>query len=615
MTQGVPLGRAALTVQEATALTSAFKALQRGELAAAMALTRTVVAAAPGAPDAQHLLALCLRDSGDVEGAFTAFQRARAIAPGNVDILNNYASLLSRQGDADQAIEVYKAALQAAPKRADIWMNLSIAEQRGNAHHASLASARRAAALAPQDARVLRTLAAAQRSTEDLEGAEKSLRQSLALDPRSGQAWTSLAIVRRLLGDPADALVCCAKARAAGYDAIELADVESSVHLDLGQIPEALAIARALIASSPNYPAGHVLLAHILWEHGDGAEDPFAEMERAIEAQPDNAPLRMALVTLLSDAERGARAIKHLQVLRSREDNPTLAMAHAMALEMEGDLEAASELYRGAVDRPDAPQGAGAAYAANLIRLNRADEAAHYAYADAQRNPMDQQAWAALSIAWRLIGDPREQWLCDYDRYVLSGEIEPPRGYADLPAFIAVLRETLIELHVAQRAPVNQSLRGGTQTAGVLFGGKDPVIASAREALHACVRRLIATLPADIKHPFLARNTGDIRFTGSWSVRLSKSGKHVNHFHPQGWLSSAFYVELPPSVTTDSANHSGWIQFGQPPEKFGLDLAPRRYVQPQVGKLVLFPSYMLHGTVPFADNAPRMTMAFDAKPA
>lgn len=615
MTQGGALGRATLSAQEAAALNRAFQALQRGDTAAAMGIAQSVAAAAPHAPDAQHMLALCLRDSGDAAAALKAFARAHAAAPRNVDLLNNYASLLQRQGDVDAAIGHYRAALAIAPQRADVWMNLSIAQMRQLSHHDALASARRAVALAPGDPRVLHTLAAAQRAGDDLEGAEASHRQALAREPANAQGWTNLGIVRRLLGDPADALACFARARALGYAAAELLDAEASAHLDLGQTQDALAKAQALIAQQPDYAAGHVLMAHILWEHrADSEADPFNAIARAVEAQPQNAALRMAFVNLLTEAERGEEATAQLRILRGQGDDPTLAIAHAVALEMCGDSDGASAAFSAAMAMPNPPRGAGAAYAQHLIRRGRADEAAAHALSDAQRDPLDQQAWAALSIAWRLIGDPREAWLCDYERHVLIGEIEAPPGYADVPAFIAALRETLIEMHVALRAPVNQSLRGGTQTAGVLFGSKHPVIIAARQALHACVRRLIAQLPPDTRHPFLARNTGDVRFTGSWSVRLTASGKHINHFHPQGWLSSAFYVELPPSVASGAESHSGWIQFGQPPEKLGLHLPPRRFVQPEAGKLVLFPSYMLHGTVPFSDAAPRMTMAFDAKP-
>ena len=81
-------------------------------------------------------------------------------------------------------------------------------------------------------------------------------------------------------------------------------------------------------------------------------------------------------------------------------------------------------------------------------------------------------------------------------------------------------------------------------------------------------------------------------------------------------MSSAFYVSLPPSVRNgDAGGQAGWIQFGQPLEDLGLDLPPRRTMRPREGLLVLFPSYMWHGTIPFEDAAPRLTIAFDAQPS
>ena len=43
---------------------------------------------------------------------------------------------------------------------------------------------------------------------------------------------------------------------------------------------------------------------------------------------------------------------------------------------------------------------------------------------------------------------------------------------------------------------------------------------------------------------------------------------------------------------------------------FPIDLPPFRTVEPEPGRLVLFPSYMWHGTRPFAEGE-RMTVAFD----
>jgi hypothetical protein len=82
--------------------------------------------------------------------------------------------------------------------------------------------------------------------------------------------------------------------------------------------------------------------------------------------------------------------------------------------------------------------------------------------------------------------------------------------------------------------------------------------------------------------------------------------------HPQGWISSALYVTLPERVAGE-ADNAGWLTLGEPDEKLRLDLGPWREIEPRPGQLVLFPSWMWHGTVPFSDGE-RLTVAFDVRP-
>jgi hypothetical protein len=78
-----------------------------------------------------------------------------------------------------------------------------------------------------------------------------------------------------------------------------------------------------------------------------------------------------------------------------------------------------------------------------------------------------------------------------------------------------------------------------------------------------------------------------------------------------GWISSAFYVQLPPPDKL-GPSPAGWLSHGTPPPELGLGLPAYGYVEPKVGRLALFPSTMWHGTVPF-DDGERLTVAFDVK--
>jgi len=65
----------------------------------------------------------------------------------------------------------------------------------------------------------------------------------------------------------------------------------------------------------------------------------------------------------------------------------------------------------------------------------------------------------------------------------------------------------------------------------------------------------------------------------------------------------------------DAEGREGWIKFGEPGVPTRPALPPNHYVKPAPGTVVLFPSYMWHGTVPFGGTETRLTAAFDVIPA
>jgi hypothetical protein len=114
---------------------------------------------------------------------------------------------------------------------------------------------------------------------------------------------------------------------------------------------------------------------------------------------------------------------------------------------------------------------------------------------------------------------------------------------------------------------------------------------------------------ADSAHPLLRHRDDIWRLAGSWSVRLSGGGDfHTSHIHPQGLVSSALYLEVPPA--NGQAAQEGWLEVGRPPPDLRLDLPPLQIIEPKPGHLALFPSTLYHGTRPFSTGR-RMTAAFD----
>ncbi|MCE9522215.1 MAG: tetratricopeptide repeat protein, partial [Alphaproteobacteria bacterium] len=232
----------------------------------------------------------------------------------------------------------------------------------------------------------------------------------------------------------------------------------------------------------------------------------------------------------------------------------------------------------------------------------------------AQRaQPLDQLALGGVCLAYRALGDSRYHDLVKIDAFVRAYPLRLPSGFADAEAFNAVLAEELATLHTMTSEPLEQTLRGGTQTPGLLFTRKSKLIEQVRELISEAVGDYVRAMPAHASHPLLSRKQEQFSFTHSWSCKLRSSGFHTNHVHPMGWISSAYYVSLPDALE-DAAKRQGWLKFGESHLEMGEDDRPEHFVKPAVGHLVLFPSYFWHGTVPFESSADRLTVAFDVVP-
>ncbi|MCP3730931.1 2OG-Fe(II) oxygenase family protein [Sphingomonas sp. MG17] len=211
--------------------------------------------------------------------------------------------------------------------------------------------------------------------------------------------------------------------------------------------------------------------------------------------------------------------------------------------------------------------------------------------------------WPYVSLAWRVTGDPRFDWLAGDAGLVGVFDL-------DIAALIDPLAAFMRSRHRAQAAPAGQSVRGGTQTAGPLFTLEAAEIRQLRAVVLAAVERHVAAMGGcDPRHPTRQHIGRPLRFAGSWSVRLTGAGHHSNHIHPQGWISSALYVAVPSQAEMGPAPN-GWLQLGQPPPDLAGGLEPCRRIEPKPGRLVLFPSCMWHGTQPI-DGGERLTVAFD----
>jgi uncharacterized protein (TIGR02466 family) len=430
----------------------------------------------------------------------------------------------------------------------------------------------------------------------------------------SGVAWHNYAATLADLGRGGDAKVACDHAFARGLDGAETWGVYARALLANGEHDAAERAYGETLERSPRDVRMASEWANLVWMRRGDLDEAGAVLDACFAAGGDFGPLIRARAAMIEAAGDPARAADLLAKAAPRAPGDLdllLAAAHG-ALVADRPAEAERLL---ALAEQTAPDAASVLIHGIIIDLaaGRAQAALAKAQAGLDRHPHDQALWGWAATAARAAGDPLHKDLHDFEAMVGIYDIETPEGWPSLEAFLADLASSLKRLHVYRQHPAEQSLRQGSQTLHLLTGSDDPAIAAFFRQVDGPIRQYMAAIGQG-EGPLRARNTGDYRIDGAWSVRLKPGGFHRDHFHPLGWLSSAFYVETP-DAALEREDREGWIRFGQPPYPTRPALPAEHFVRPRPGRLVLFPSYMWHGTVPFTTDESRMTIAFDVQPA
>jgi tetratricopeptide (TPR) repeat protein len=537
--------------------------------------------------------ALAAAARGDDAAAARGFAQAVATYPGNAALLNSAGNFHAGAGRAAEALALFDRALGIDPALGEAAINRAIVLTRlGHAAEAVDDLTARQGALAGHP-RYWTTRAAAENAAGNLRGAAASYDEQLRRDPRNRRALHGRARIALDRGDGS---------AIAQYDAA-LAETPGDPWLlhGLAQALEAagdraaaLELSEQLATQLPQWIDALELHATLRWAAGD--RDDFCDHYAAAVPHHADGAAERSWAAMLAGIDAHAAAADILAQCRARiGPRDPLLLDEAVYRGEAGDDAGAEAIF--AAGTPATPDWWIAA-ARQALRAGRPEQAdTLLGQAIAVRDD-DVMAWSLRDLAWRVLGDPRHDWL--HGNPALIREASLDLSDAALTDAIA----TLDLLHDRAAMPIGQSVKLGSQTRGGLFQRDEPAIRVVAQAVERALGAYRESLPAaDPTHPLLRARERPWRIAGSWSIRLSGEGRHAPHVHPEGLLSSAAYFAVP-------GGGAGMLELGRPPANLRLDLPPLRTVVPRVGRCVLFPSTLFHGTRPIASGK-RMTIAFD----
>lgn len=596
------------------ALATATRALQGGNLQIAeMALAPYFTAGLPTNPDLLNLAGTLRMNQGQLGEAARLFSQAVQAAPREPLYAFNQGLALSRLGQTAEAESALRAALKRKPDFAEAIFELGAVLHRSGRLEEAEKQFRHLLRVMPGHVRAKLALAAVLVDARRPDEAEAPLRRGLSetTEPLlKAQLYLQLGQALRRQRKDEDALAALDQAQTLFPALPGLALHRAETLQNLERFDEALAIFESELARNPGNAELHHDYNALLYQLGR-SEEFLKSYDRA----PQTREVLMDKAFFLSHEKRDAEAHAIYSSLVARDpDDRVAALCAANELTMMKRHGEALSAFETMLAHHGHDAGLLRRAAEPAILTGDPGKAAWLCEQALQMIPGDGASLAILSIASRLLEDGREDFLNDYDGLVRSFDLETPEGFSDMESFNHELNAELDRLHPQTREFVSQSLRGGTQTPGHLFPAALPLVTKLRQRIDETVARYIAEMGEDAAHPLRARRAADFRYAGSWSSRLRDCGFHVNHIHPDGWISSCYYVSVP-EATKDETARQGWIKFGEPALEVELKNPIRRAIQPLPGRLVLFPSYMWHGTVPFHDRTARTTIAFDVVPA
>ena len=615
----------ALTIEQA--LQRGVTAHNEGRLQEAESFYRTILYSEPEHPDANHNLGVIAVSVNNTKAALPFFKMAIEANPRIGQFWVSYISALIKEQQLDNA----KQALQRAKTQIEDLSRLDSLE----AQLLNFTQKSNAVGLSPPQ-ELLNTLVDHYQSGR-FEEAEKLSLKITKNFPRHPFPWRILGAVMAQAGRNFEA-------EAANRTAVTLSPQNAEAHNNLGntlkalgRLDEAKTSYSQAIALKPELAEAHNNLGLTLQELGL-LNEAEACLIKAIALKPDygiaysNLGLALQELGRLSDAEANLAKAIELQ--------PDYAQAHsnlAVTLQKLGRLDKAEASYNHAIAlKPDL---ADALYNRSLLLFKKAEY--EIALRDADACVLKKSRAHSLACLYAL-GRIDEI----YERIeIYSKEDGEDISIASFAAFISVIERRPIAynfcpkpldfIYVANLAshvsepflytdelieelnkvetvwePFGQSTVKGFHSPKTfnLFENPPEKIAKLKSIIFSEIERYCQKF--ENSQCTYINKFPTTRHLFGWTITLKKQGHQDKHIHPSGWLSGVIYLKVVPCL----GKNEGAIEFTLNGENYSDPASPKLVHQPGIGDIVLFPSSLAHGTIPFTSDVDRTIISFDLIP-
>ena len=460
-------------------------------------------------------------------------------------------------------------------------------------------------------------------------------KQVIRIKPDCAQAYYNIGNALNDKGDLEAAIVSYKQAVKIEPDYAEAFNNMGNALQDKGDSEAAINSHKRAIKIKPDYADAYINMGNSLMGKGslDKAIDSY---NQALKIKPDLADAYYNMgVALNRKGDLDVAIDNYNQALKINPEYAEVYNNKGIALQDNGDIKAAIKSYEQALKiKPDYVE-AHYNYGLLLFADNEYEKAVeHFKFSD-----FGKSKYYLLRCFY--LQDKKSLFYDQLDYFINQDEIHPiigslgcraelrygieklnlfckdPLNYvlkndlSNLYDFDKIFVKTARTILNENRIPIKPQrlLTNGNQTSGDLFSLQHDLT----EDIQKIIRLEIEKYKVDFKHSTEGLITGwptDYSLRG-WLVSMKSGGELSAHIHDPGWITGSIYINVPPKSKKDSGNlvvttHDSKHGNGRAKDTKSIDVV--------TGSLCLFPSSLLHYTIPFESDDDRIVLAFDIIP-
>ncbi|MDA8713951.1 tetratricopeptide repeat protein [Planktomarina temperata] len=532
----------------------------QGQLQPALELAKAIIKQYPDTLMAWNVLAAVHKGLGQIIEASKAFKKVTELNPQYCDGYNNLGVTLTAQGKLEEAINAYNKALAIKPDYADAYYNMGNALKEQGKLQEAIEAYNKALTIKPDYDDAYINMGISFKDQGKLDAAIEAYKKAIAIAPKHPGAYNNMGIIFKEKGQLEEAIESYNKALVIDPDHAEAYYNKGNALKDQGKLEEAVKIYIKALVTKPDNAAAYNNLGFTLQEQGR-LEEATASYKKALAIKPDYAEANNNMGNVLKEQGKLKKAIEFFE-----RDSSINSQTQLLACFYELDNK---DYFYNQLD--------------NLIEQG-------------QNNAVIGSYVSRSQIKY---GIRRSNPFCnDPLKYTLHTNLT---GHCNFEEIFIKGATDILTKDIVQRKSQNL-LTDGIQTTGNVFNQLESYKDEIQNVLRSQIENYRMSFE-DSQEGLIKSWPSNYEISG-WLVSMKNGGKLAPHMHDNGWVSGSVYINVPPKINKDSGN---FVVCLDSKDKFlSIDVV--------TGSLCLFPSSLLHYTIPFKSDENRIVLAFDVIP-